>query len=110
VGIVASDVAEASAVKDSVGHVLQVVTDIGRADLLLGLTAASDCPSGPHISGILCTNAGHQDISPHVQHILNVRLGIHDSPTNHGWLMTNKIISVWNLASQWSGNFCKRLW
>lgn len=59
------------------GCVWQVVTDIGRADLLLGLTAASDCPTGPHISGILCTSAeeGHKDLSPHVQHILNVSLG-----------------------------------
>ena len=54
----------------------QVVTDIGRADLLLGLTAASDCPTGPHISGILCTSAGdgHKGLSPHVQHILSVSL------------------------------------
>ena len=59
------------------GCVWQVVTDMGRADLLLGLTAASDCPTGPHISGILCTSAGegHKDLSPHVQHILNVSLG-----------------------------------
>lgn len=51
-----------------------MVTDIGRGDLLLGLLAASECPVGPHISGILCTNSGkgHRDISPHVQHILNV--------------------------------------
>ncbi len=54
----------------------QVVTDIGRGDLLLGLTAASECPVGPHISGILCTSCGSakSDVSPHIQHILNVSL------------------------------------
>ena len=55
-----------------------MVTDIGRGDLLLGLTAASECPAGPHISGILCTGCGsaQSDISPHIQHILNVRPGL----------------------------------
>ena len=54
--------------------VWQVVTDRSRSDLLLGLTAASESPVGPHISGILCTNStkGQADISTYVQHILDV--------------------------------------
>ena len=55
--------------------VCQVVTDRSRGDLLLGLTAASESPVGPHISGILCTNStkGQAAISSYVQHILDVR-------------------------------------
>ena len=58
----------------SLGMVWQVVTDRSRSDLLLGLTAASESPVGPHISGILCTNStkGQADISTYVQHILDV--------------------------------------
>ena len=50
------------------------MTDRSRSDLLLGLTAASESPVGPHISGILCTNStkGQADISTYVQHILDV--------------------------------------
>ena len=82
----------------------QVVTDIGRADLLLGLTAASDCPMGPHISGILCASAGdgHKDLSPHVQHILNVSLSpgpLIDYPSCKLWIILGR---QWWEEGQWN--------
>lgn len=66
--------------------VWQVVTDRSRSDLLLGLTAASESPVGPHISGILCTNStkGQADISTYVQHILDVSPAAQTSvPSSH---------------------------
>jgi len=52
-----------------------IVTDIGRSDLLLGLTTANESSVGPHVTGVLCTNSeyGRRDISVHVHSILAVR-------------------------------------
>ncbi len=51
-----------------------IVTDIGRTDLILGLTSANESSVGPHVTGILCTNSeyGRRDMSPHVHAILQV--------------------------------------
>ncbi|BDA50565.1 phosphate acetyltransferase [Coccomyxa sp. Obi] len=52
-----------------------VVTDIGRSDLILGLTSANESTVGPHVTGILCTNSeyGRRDMSPHVHAILQAK-------------------------------------
>ncbi|CAL8464970.1 g4505 [Coccomyxa elongata] len=52
-----------------------IVTDIGRTDLILGLTSANESTVGPHVTGILCTNSeyGRRDMSPHVHAILQAK-------------------------------------
>ncbi len=37
------------------------ICDASRSDLLLGLSAAHSCRSGPHLAGLLVTDAGSQN-------------------------------------------------
>lgn len=58
-----------------------IVTDIGRSDLILGLTSANESTVGPHVTGILCTNSeyGRRDMSPNVHAILQVCPFLYDT-------------------------------
>ncbi|CAK0787083.1 hypothetical protein CVIRNUC_010299 [Coccomyxa viridis] len=73
-----------------------VVTDRSRSDLLLGLTAASESPVGPHISGILCTNStkGQADISTYVQHILDAKRAPHAAIEDTGFTAAFPVMST----------------